>query len=89
MVGTITRETKGKAKRSIDIELVPLMVGSCLIHGPSNVACMQIMRFNTNRRSRTCITCQCNLPLYGKGLSTLKNNTNMNLEKLNVKNKDK
>ncbi len=53
MVGTITRETKGKAKSSIacrnkkkkGIELVPLVVvGSSLTHRPFNVACMQIMR---------------------------------------------
>jgi hypothetical protein len=36
-------------------ELVPLVVGSYLTHGPSNVACMQIVRFDNNERSRTSI----------------------------------
>ncbi len=34
---------------------------------PSNVAYMQIMKFNSNGRSRTSITHQCNLPLYSRG----------------------
>ncbi len=43
---------------------------------------MQIVRFNPNKRSRTNITHQCNLPLYNKAKDTLKHNTNMLLEKL-------
>jgi hypothetical protein len=62
---------KGKAKeRSKDIDtknqkkarkLIPLMVQSYLTHGPSNVANMQIVRFNSNGRSRTSITYQHNI----------------------------
>jgi hypothetical protein len=48
------------------------VVGDYLTHGPSNVTCMQIVRSNITRRSRTSITRQCNLLLYNKGLSTLK-----------------
>jgi hypothetical protein len=50
VAGTITRKTKGEAKeRSIDTqlvgtkewrELVPLVVGGYLTHGPSNVPYM-------------------------------------------------
>jgi len=78
MVGTITWERKGKAKESPKDpqptrtkkkrrKLIPLVVGNYFTHNPSNVACMQIMRYNNNGRSRTSITCQCNLPLYDKG----------------------
>jgi hypothetical protein len=67
MVGNIASETKSegqrKAKRQTTRmnqtkrkELVPLVVGSFLTHGPSNVAHMQIMRSNNNGRSRTSIT---------------------------------
>jgi hypothetical protein len=72
MVGTITRKTKGRAKkRPKDVqlvgtkegrELIPLMVGIFFTHNLSNVAYMHIMRFNNNRRPRTSIFCQHNLP---------------------------
>ncbi len=48
-------------------ELIPSMVRGYLNHSPSNVACMQIMRPNSNRRSRASIFHQCNLPFYSKG----------------------
>jgi len=74
MVGTITREVKRegqkKAKRhnpqevEKGKELVPLMVGKYFTHSPSNVACMQIVKYNNNGRSKTNIACQCNLPFY-------------------------
>ncbi len=48
-------------------ELVPLVVASYLTHGPSNVACMQIVRSNSNRRLRASINPQRNLPIYSKG----------------------
>jgi len=77
MAGTITWKTKGQAKeRPKDArptrteegrEIVPLVVGSYLTHNPSNVAYMQIMKSNNNRRSRTSISCQHNLPLYNRG----------------------
>jgi hypothetical protein len=41
--------------------------GSYLTHNPFNVANMQIVRSNSNGRSRTSITHQCNLPLYNRG----------------------
>jgi len=47
-------------------ELVPLVVGSYFTHNPFNVAYMQIMRSNSNRRSRTNISCQRNLPFYSR-----------------------
>jgi hypothetical protein len=66
MVRTITQKTKGKAKeRPKDAqptstkerrELVPLMVGSYLTYNPSNVACMQIVRSNNNRRFKISIS---------------------------------
>ncbi len=40
-----TRTKKGR-------ELVPLVVGSYLTHGPSNVTNMQIMKSNNNGRSK-------------------------------------
>jgi len=49
------------AKTKQKKELVPFMVGSYLTHGPYNVTCMQIVKFNSNGRSRTCITRQDNL----------------------------
>jgi len=77
MAGTITWKTEGKAKeRPKDArptrteerrELVLLVVGSYLTHNPSNVAYMQIMKSNNNRRFRTSISCQHNLPLYNRG----------------------
>jgi len=76
MIGTITWKKKGKAKKRPKIvqprstkerkELVPLMVGSYLTHNHSNLACMQIVRSNNDRRSRTSISRQCNLFLYSK-----------------------
>jgi len=68
-------------------EPIFLVVGSYFTHGPSNVACMQIVTFNSSGRSRTSITCQNNLPLYSKGKSTLEKNINMLLKKLNAKKK--
>jgi hypothetical protein len=47
--------TKNKERR----ELVLLVVGSYLTHGPSNVTCMQIVRSNNNGKSKTPIICQC------------------------------
>ncbi len=71
------RRQKGKAKeRSKDAqlartkkggELVPLMIGSYLIHGPFDVVSMQIMGFNNSGRSRISITCQPNPPFYSRG----------------------
>jgi hypothetical protein len=76
MVETLTRKTKGKAKKKPkDMQptrteegrkLVPFVVGSYLTHSTSNVTCMQIVRFNSNRRPRTSISCQHNLLLYSK-----------------------
>jgi hypothetical protein len=77
MARTITPKTKGKAKeRPKDTqpvrtkegrELVPLVVGNYFTHNLSNVICMQIVKFNNNRRSRISIFCQCNLPFYSIG----------------------
>jgi hypothetical protein len=47
-------------------ELVLLVVGGYFTHNPFNVADMQIVRFNNNRRSKTSISHQCNLPLYSR-----------------------
>jgi hypothetical protein len=43
------------------------MLRSYLTHNPSNIACMQIVSSNSNRRSRASIFRQQNLPLYSKG----------------------
>jgi len=77
MVGTIMQKTKGKAKkRPQDVqprgvkegkELVPLMVESYFTHNLSNVICMQVVRSNNNRRPRTSISHQHNLPFYCRG----------------------
>ncbi len=77
MVRTITRETKKegqrKAKRhttymnKIKSNLILLMIGSHFTHDPSNVTCIQIMKFNSNGRFRTNITCQRNLLFYSTG----------------------
>jgi hypothetical protein len=66
MVRTITQKTKCKAKEKPKDslppateerrELVSLIVGSYLTHSSSNVTCMQSVRFNNNRRSRTSIS---------------------------------
>jgi hypothetical protein len=76
MVKTITRKKKGKAKeRPKNVQpvgtkegrkLILLVVGSYFTHNPFNVTCMQIMKSNSNRRSRTNISCQCNLLLYSR-----------------------
>jgi hypothetical protein len=85
---------KGRPKRPKDAqptrtkerrELIPLMVGSYFTHNLSNVTHMQIMTSNSNRKSRTNIFYQCNLPLHNKGKNMLKSNTNTLLEKLNEK----
>jgi hypothetical protein len=77
MIETIMPKTKGKAKkRSKEAhqrgikegrELVPLMVESYFTHNLSNVICMQIVRSNNNRRPKTSISYQRNLPLYCRG----------------------
>jgi hypothetical protein len=77
MAGTITWKTKGKAKeRSKDVllartnegkELIFFMVGSYFTHIPSNVAYMQIVKSNSDRRFITNILCQRNLLLYNNG----------------------
>jgi hypothetical protein len=77
MARTITRRQKSegqrKAKRRTaprnqrkERELVPLEVGSYLTHGLSNVVYMQIVRSNSNKKYKTSITCQHNLPFYSK-----------------------
>jgi hypothetical protein len=77
MAGTIKEETKKEGQRKAKRlttgrnqdkgrEPVPLLVGSNLTCGLSNVDCMQIVRSNNNGRFRTSITCQCNIPLYNK-----------------------
>jgi hypothetical protein len=66
---TPTRTKEGR-------ELVLLVVGNYFTHSSFNVACMQIMRPNSIKKSRTNISRQCNLPFYSKGLSMLKNNIN-------------
>jgi hypothetical protein len=63
MVKTIARKTKGqgqrKAKRCVTRKnqkgrkLIPLVVGSYFTHSLSNVTRMQIVKSNSNRRSRT------------------------------------
>jgi len=74
MVETITGEGQRKAKRLTNCgnqkkgkKLIPLMVGSYFTHGPFNVASMQIVKSNSNGRSKTSIAHQHNLPLYNKG----------------------
>jgi hypothetical protein len=77
MARTITHKTKRKAKERLKDkqptrtkegrELIPLVVRSYFTHNPSNVTYMQIIGFNSNRRSRTNIACQCNLLLYSRG----------------------
>jgi hypothetical protein len=76
MVGTITQKTKGKAiERPTKVQptgtkegrkLIPLMVRSYLIHSPSNVTYMQIVRSKNNNRFKTNISHQSNLPFYNK-----------------------
>ncbi len=71
---TITRETKQEGQKANNPQepkkrrkLIPFGVGSYFIHDLFNVTCMQIVRCNSNGRSRTHIACQHNLPLYNKG----------------------
>ncbi len=52
---TPTRTKEGR-------ELVLLVVGNYFTHSPFNVACMQIMRPNIIKKSRTNISRQCNFP---------------------------
>jgi hypothetical protein len=96
MAGTIKKETKKegqrKAKRHTTRrnqekrrKLVPFVVGGNCTHDPSNVVCMQIVKFSNNGRSRTNITYQHNLFICNRGESMLKSNINMLLEKLNAK----
>ncbi len=66
-------------------EIIPFMVESYLTHNFSNVTYMQMVRSNSNMRSRTSISRQCNFPFYSKSSSTLKSNINMLHEKLNAK----
>jgi hypothetical protein len=62
-----------------------LVVGSYLTHNPFNVANMQIVRSSNNRSFKISISHQCNFLFYNKGQSTLKNNINTFLKKLNGK----
>ncbi len=48
-------------------KLVLLVVRNYFTHSPFNVACMQIVRFNSNWRFRTNIPHQHNLPFHNKG----------------------
>jgi len=95
MVGTMTRKTKWKAKErpknaqptrtKEGRKLVLFVVGRYFNHKPFNVVCMQIVGSNSNRRYKTNIYCQCNLPFSNRGLNKLKNNTNMLPEKTECK----
>ncbi len=69
MAKTIPRETKRrrpkKGQETHNLkgpkrgrEPIFLVVGSYFTHGPSNVTCMQIVRFNSIGRSKINITCQ-------------------------------
>jgi hypothetical protein len=71
MVETITQKIKGKGKeRPKDAqstrtkegrELIVFVVGIYFTHNLFNVACMQIVRSNSNKRYKTNISCQHNL----------------------------
>jgi hypothetical protein len=61
MAETITRETKREGQKKVKRytthrnqkkrrELIPFVVGNYLTHGPSTVACMQVVRSNRNGR---------------------------------------
>jgi hypothetical protein len=76
IIGETKKEGQRKAKRRKTCKnqkkrkgrkLVFLMVGSYFTHYPSNVACMQIVKSNSNGRFKTSITLQHNLPLYNRG----------------------
>jgi hypothetical protein len=73
MVETITWKIKGKAReRPKDTqptrtkegkERASMFRGRKLFHHSSfNVTCMQIVRFNSNKRYKTSISHQCNFP---------------------------
>jgi hypothetical protein len=44
-------------------EPIPLVEGSYFTHEPSNITYMEVVRSNSNGRSKTC-TYQCNFLLY-------------------------
>ncbi len=73
MIRIITWKAKERPKDALPAKskerrkLIPFMVGSYFTHSPYNVANMQVVRSNNNRRSRSNIFCQCNLALYNKG----------------------
>jgi len=77
MVETITWKIKGKAReRPKDTqptrtkegkERVCFVVGSYFTTALLNVTCMQIVRFNNNKKYKTSISHQCNLLFYDKG----------------------
>jgi len=67
MVETITEETKKEGQRKAKgctthknqkgRELIPFVVGNYLTHSPFNVTYIQIMKYDSNRRSRINIIC--------------------------------
>jgi hypothetical protein len=63
-----TEKSKDKqcARTKEGKDLIPLTVGNYFTHNPFNVAFMQIVKSNNNKKSKTSISCQCNLPLYSK-----------------------
>jgi hypothetical protein len=78
MAGTIKKETKKEGQRKANRcttrknqekgrKLVLFVVGGNFTHDLSNVACMQIVKFSNNGRSRTNITCQHNLFICNRG----------------------
>jgi hypothetical protein len=66
-------------------KLISFMVGNYFTHNSSNVTNMQIMRSNSNGKSRINIACQSNFPFKSRSQSVLENNTNTLPEKLNAK----
>ncbi len=58
-----TQPTRSKKKGK---KLVPPIVGSYFTNDPFIVTSMQIVRFNSNGRSRISITRQRNLPFYNR-----------------------
>jgi hypothetical protein len=74
MAGTIKGETKREGQKTHNShepkkkgrELISLVVGSYFTHYPSNVTYMQIVRSNTNGRSKTNIIYQRNLPFFSR-----------------------
>jgi hypothetical protein len=73
MAKTITWKTKREGQKKHNPqepkkgELIPVVVGSYPTHSPSNVTYMQIEKFNNNRRFKTNISHQRNLPFYNRG----------------------